>query len=413
MRKPMPSRVRVGGPLERYADGFRRHLSQLGYSPSPAAGHLQLMSHLSCWLTDHDLEPDDLTVTRVEQFMEHRRSRSRVHRQLTWQGLSPLVGYLRDLGVAPPRESTALAGTSTDPLEELLVEFTGYLRDERGLARATVANYCNVATSFVSVHVGDSGHGHSAVAGLRADDVIGFVLTEANRLSAGSLSNVATGLRAFLRFSYIQGHTTVPLATAVPTAPGWSDRGGLPRAADPGQVAQLLASCDRRTTAGRRDFAILTVLARLGLRSGEVASLTVDDIDWRSGELVVRGKGSRRERMPLPHDVGQAIAGYCSRGRHRGECRSLFLHVRAPYIGVSPSGVRQVVARACDRTGLVRIGAHRLRHGAATAMRRAGAPLFEIGQVLRHRHGPTTAHYARDDIAALAVVARPWLGGDV
>ena len=143
-----------------------------------------------------------------------------------------------------------------------------------------------------------------------------------------------------------------------------------------------------------------------------MAALGVDDIDWRAGELVVTGKGNRRDRLPLPVDVGQAIADYCARGRRHGDCRSLFLHARAPYVGVSGSAVREVVARACDRVGVPRIGAHRLRHAAATSMRRAGAPLFEIAQVLRHRHLPTTAHYARDDVAALAVVARGWLGGD-
>ncbi|MDP3950823.1 tyrosine-type recombinase/integrase, partial [Microbacterium sp.] len=255
-----------------------------------------------------------------------------------------------------------------------------------------------------------SGIGGLAVGDLAADDVIGFVLAEAGRRSGGSLNNVTTGLRALLRFLYVQGYTARSLAGVVPTAPGWRDS-GLSRAIEPGQVARLLASCDRRTGVGRRDFAILTVLARLGLRAGEVAALGVDDVDWRAGELVVMGKGNRRERLPLPYDVGEAIAGYCRRGRRRGGCRRLFLHARAPYTGLSASGVSEVVARACDRAGLARIGAHRLRHTAATAMRRAGAPLFEIGQALRHRHVATTAHYARDDRDALATVARPWVGG--
>ncbi len=287
MSKPMPARVRVEGPLERYADGFRRHLSRLGYSQSPAAGHLQLMAHLSCWLADNELGPEGLTVARVEQFMDLRRSQSRVHRRLSWQGLNPLVGYLRELGVAPGQVPSVLLGASTGPFAGLVVEFTGYLRAERGLAESTVANYGNVAWLFLSAHSDDSGDGYSIAVGLGAGDVIGFVLGEANQRSAGSLSNVATGLRAFLRFLYIEGHTATSLATAAPTAPGWGNSGGLCRAADPGQVAGLLASCDRRTGSGRRDFAILTVLARLGLRAGEVAALGVDDIDWRAGELVV------------------------------------------------------------------------------------------------------------------------------
>lgn len=408
MSMPTPSRVRVAGPLESYAGGFRQELSRLGYSPSPAAGHLQLMAHLSCWLDGHGVGLEDLTKARVEEFIGHRRSRGRVHQRLTLQGLSPLLDYLGELGVVPPPQPR----TATGPLAELVEEFIGYLSDERGLADSTVANYGGVAMLFLSGQSSDLDHVQTAVARLTADDVIGFMLTETNRHSGGSLSNAATGLRALLRFLYVQGYTATSLVTAVPTAPGWRDAGQLSRAAEPAQIAQLLASCDRRTSSGRRDFAILTVLARLGLRAGEVAALSVDDIDWRAGELAVAGKGNRHDRLPLPHDVGQAVAGYCSRGRRHGDCRSLFLHVRAPYVGVSASAVRQVVARACDRAGLPRIGAHRLRHATATAMRRAGAPLFEIGQVLRHRHPPTTAHYARDDVAALAVVARCRLGGD-
>jgi integrase/recombinase XerD len=158
-------------------------------------------------------------------------------------------------------------------------------------------------------------------------------------------------------------------------------------------------------------MAILAVLVRLGLRAGEVAAVSVDDLDWRAGEIEVPGKGNRRERLPLPIDVGQAIADYCRRGRRRSACRSLFLHAHAPYVGLTHTGVNQVVARACERAGLPRICAHRLRHSAACAMRAAGAPLLEIGQALRHRDVSVTAHYARDDQAALAVVARPWPAG--
>jgi len=236
------------------------------------------------------------------------------------------------------------------------------------------------------------------------------VLSEAARRSPGSLNNVTTGLRALLRFLYLHGDTEAQLVDAVPVAPGWRDH-GLTCAVAPSDVARMLDGCDRRTTAGCRDFAILTVLVRLGLRSGEVAALSVDDIIWQLGELTVTGKGNRRDRLPLPVDVGQAIADYCRDGRRNGGCRSLFLCSQAPYGGLSRSGIAQVVARACERAGLPRIGTHRLRHSAATGMRAAGAPLFEIGQVLRHRHVATTALYAKDDLEALAVVARPWPGG--
>lgn len=406
MSKPTPARVRVDGPLQPHRDGFRQELARRGYSSSPAAGHLQLMGHLSRWLDHHGLEPGELTAIRVEQFLEDRHAAGRVHRRLTLRGASPLLDYLRALGAVPVPEPP----TVVDPLDLLLAEFTGYLVNERGLAKPTVANYRGVAKAFLTASSCEQGTNGLAVGALAADDVIGFVLVEAQRRRPGSLNNVTTGLRALLRFLYVRGYTAISLATAVPTAPGWRDS-GIPRAAGPDQVARLLAGCDRRTSHGRRDFAILILLTRLGLRAAEVAALSVDDIDWRAGELVVTGKGNRREQLPLPHDVGRAIADYCQRGRRRGDCRRLFLRVNAPYAGLSNSGISEVVARSCTRAGLERMGAHRLRHAAATAMRRAGAPLFEIGQALRHRHVATTAHYAKDGHDAMGVVARPWAGG--
>jgi len=176
-------------------------------------------------------------------------------------------------------------------------------------------------------------------------------------------------------------------------------------------MSLLLSSCDRQTATGRRDFAVLVLLARLGLRSGEVASLKLDDVDWRNGEIAVTGKGNRHDRLPVPADVGEALADYCLQSRPACNSRNLLLQVRAPYAGLSNSGISNIVAQACRRAGLSTASAHQLRHGVAAAMRRAGAPLSEIGQVLRHRCLKTTAHYAKDDCDALASVARPWPGG--
>jgi integrase/recombinase XerD len=402
MNRPSPARVQVPGPLEAYAGSFREELSRLGYSSSRAAGHLQLMAHLSRWLADTGLDPSELTVSCAERFVGHRRAASRVHRCLTLHGMGPLLDHLRRIGVVPAPERVNVLGGRA----QLIEEFVGYLIAERGLAVSTVGNYRSVADRFLA---GCRWQGEDLV-GVSAEAVNVFVLSEAARRSPGSLNNVTTGLRALLRFLYLYGDTEAQLVDAVPVAPGWRDR-GLTCAVAPSDVARMLDGCDRRTTVGCRDFAILTVLVRLGLRSGEVAALSVDDIIWQIGELTVTGKGNRRDRLPLPVDVGQAIADYCRDGRRNGGCRSLFLCSEAPYGGLSRSGIAQVVARACERAGLPRIGTHRLRHSAATGMRAAGAPLFEIGQVLRHRHVATTALYAKDDLEALAVVARPWPGG--
>ncbi|WP_327009710.1 site-specific integrase [Dactylosporangium sp. NBC_01737] len=397
-----PSRVEVAGPLAAFAVGFRRELAGRGYSRSRATGLLLLMARLSRWLAERGREAGELSDVDLEQFVSHRRVVSRDDRQLTARAMTPLLEYLRGLGVVP-RPVPVVALT---PREQLLDAFVAYLAAERGLADSTIGNYRSVAARFLVT----GSDWLDGIAGLCAEQVSAFVLAEAARCSAGSLNNVTTGLRALLRWLHVEGHTPMSLVGAVPAAPGWRDD-GLPRAVAADQIGRLLASCDRRTNVGRRDLAMLTVLARLGLRAGEVAALNVDDLDWRAGEIEVRGKGNRRERLPLPVDVGRAIAEYCRRGRRRGACRSLFLHAHAPYVGLSHTGVNQVVARACERAGLSRVGAHRLRHSAACAMRAAGAPLLEIGQALRHRDVSVTAHYARDDQAALHAVARPWPGG--
>jgi integrase len=363
------------------------------------------MAHLSRWLAERGLEAGELSDVHVEQFVSHRRTVSRDHRRLTVRGVAPLLEYLRGQGVVPQPIPTV----AETPRAQLLDAFVGYLAAERGLAVSTVNNYRSVADRFLTAG-SDWPDGEAGPAGLCAEQVNAFVLAESVGRSTGSLNNVTTGLRALLRWLHVAGYTPVSLTGAVPAAAGWRDS-GLPRAVPSDQIGRLLASCDRRTRVGRRDLAILTVLARLGLRAGEVAALSIDDLDWRAGEIEVPGKGNRRERLPLPVDVGQTIADYCRRGRRHGACRSLFLHAHAPYIGLSHTGINQVVARACQRAGLPRIGAHRLRHSAACAMRAAGAPLLEIGQALRHRDVSVTAHYARDDPAALAVVARPWPGG--
>ena len=221
---------------------------------------------------------------------------------------------------------------------------------------------------------------------------------------------LVTGLRSLLRFTFLAGYTPRQLAGAVPHAAHGA--GSLPRALDAAVVAGLLASCDRRTPAGRRDFAVLTVLASLGLRAGEVATLELDDVDWRQGEIVVRGKGSRTERLPLPVDVGEAIVGYLHEEHLRNCCRALFVRVQAPITGLSRAGVGDVVCRACERAGLPRVGAHRLRHTAATGMLRGGASLTEIGQVLRHAgsNSANTAIYAKVDLNQLRSLALPWPG---
>ncbi len=292
--------------------------------------------------------------------------------------------------------------------EALLARYQGYLVSEGGLAVGTAEGYVHYVRPFLAIKAGPDG---IHLGSLTSADVTSFVLATCPGQARGSAKLTVTALRSLLRFLHVEGLTPKPLAPAVPSVASWR-LAGLPRRLEAGEVERLLASCDRRTRTGRRDFAILMLLARLGLRSGEVSSLSLDDIDWRAGELIVRGKGNRAERLPLPADIGQAVASYLRRGRPAtADERSVFVRVKAPHRRLSSGGISQVVAGAAQRAGLGRLHAHALRHALATQMVRSGVPIPEVGQVLRHRRLLTTAIYAKVDREGLRLLARQWPGG--
>jgi len=387
------------GPLE---DSFRADLNAQGYRSSAAEPLVAVLRDLSRWLCGRGLEADELSDARLEDFVADRRDAGR-HRYVSVRWLAPVVGFLRANGVVPP-SPPAPAPTG---LDRLLADYHGWLVGERDLAVKTVLRYDKSARLFLGERVAGGGIG---VEGLGAVDVTAFLLRERSRVSLGSAKGRATELRSLLRFLHLQGLAPASLAAAVPAVAGWSGA-RLPVAVSAGQVAAMLGSCDRGAVVGRRDFAVLTLLVRLGLRSAEVAGLELGDLDWRRGEIVVRGKGARQDRLPMPVDVGQAVAAYLAGGRPRVACRRVFLRGRAPIRGIDSTTVTSIVRFACHRAGLPVVGAHRLRHAAATEMLRQGVPLAEIGQVLRHRDLATTALYAKVDRAALLSVAKPWPGG--
>ena len=396
-----PFAVKVVGPLEPYVTDYRQKLLSLGYSPWSATAHLQVMRHLSQWLADQGLSGEEFTESRLAEFVEERRKQGYAKGQTANGMVRVLTAFLRDAGAIPAE----VPRVPVTPDEELLESFTTYLREERGLAARTI-HWCRyVAGAFLaSQHLGEDGP-----RSISAKDVDAFMRAESEKRGALSLNSVATSLRAFLRFLYLAEHTPTALAAAVPWSPCWRTS-GITLALAVEEVEKLLASCDRDTVAGRRDLAILTLLWRLGLRACEVAALRLEDIDWRNGEIVVRGKGNRRDVLPLPTDVGEALAEHLLKGAQRGDDGALFQDLRAPHRRLTSTGVSAVVLAASRRAGLPPVRAHRLRHSAATAMRRAGAPLFEIGQVLRHRHTVTTAGYAKEDPDALLQMARSWPG---
>lgn len=394
--------VRVVGPLEPYAAGFDAELTRLGYTAFSACGQLRLVAHLSRWLAGERLDVAALTPDVVERFLVARRAAGYTLYRSP-KALSPLLGYLRGLGVAP----LSVPAVPEGPAEVLLERYRSYLLGERGLGAQTARGYVDLVRPFV---VGRATSDGVDVAGLSACDVVAFVLTVSSEQTPKTAQRTVSALRSLLRFCHVQGLLGAPLGAAVPSVA--NRRPGLPRFLEPAQVEALLASCDRGGAAGRRDFAMMTTMVRLGLRVGEVAALGLGDIDWRSGEITVVGKGPRSERLPLPADVGESIADYLRHARPAGAIdRCVFVRIKAPHRGLTPGGVTQAVIAAGRRAGLGPITAHRLRHTAATGMLRAGAPLAQVGQVLRHRRALTTEAYAKVDRDTLRTLARPWPGG--
>jgi integrase/recombinase XerD len=371
--------VGVRGPLGPVAGGFEAELGRLGYKPGAAGKQLGLLGDLSRWLEDEGIAPSELTSERVASFVAARRREGRAL-FVSPMGMATLVGYLRAAGVIPDPSRPVPVG----PTEVLLERYYRFLVEDRGLAEAVVAQYETGARLFMDF-VAERGVDLVEVS---AGDVSTFVARHCARPVRFAPPEMATILRGFLRFLYVAGMTRMPLAQAVPPVASWS-ASTLPKALPPGVPTRLLRSCDRRTARGRRDYAILVLLARLGLRAGEIVALDLEDFDWRAGELVIHGKGRRDERLPLPADVGEAVVGYLRRGRPQTDCRAVFVRMTAPLVGLTRGSVTYVVYAACDRAGLPRASAH----------------------VLRHRSITTTAIYTKVDHDALAGLARPWPGG--
>ena len=338
---------------------------------------------------------------RVDEFLAWQRAGGRFRSEWSRPGLVVLLDVLRGVGVLGDEPAAELSGS-----ELLVASFAGYLRSERGLADGTIKNQVRHAHLFLE------GLEDRSLADVTAGDVTASLADRARSgWSVSTTRGYVSGLRAFLRFCFVEGLIATDLSPAALYASGRTSS-PLPKAITPAQATALLSSCDRRGALGRRDYALIQLLWRLGLRCGEIARLTLDDVDWRAGEILVRGKGSRLDRLPLPPDVGHALAGYLKRGRPSSDRRELFLLATAPFSPIASKTVGSTVRRACQRAGLEVIGAHRLRHTAACEMVAAGVPLKAVGQVLRHRSLQSTALYARVDVEQLRRLALPWPGSD-
>jgi integrase/recombinase XerD len=391
----------LAGPLGPFVSGFAADLERRGYAVDTVARQTRMCAGLGGWLEAEGLGLSALSPELVERFCAARRAAG-CRDYVSLKGLAPLLEYLDGAGVVRMVSTPAAAG----PVEELLDRFRGYLESERRLAPESVSTYACRVRALVERLAGSD---RVELERLDACLVRRFVVEVCPRQGRSAAKLTVVAIRALLRFLFLEGDLDRSLAGAVPAVASWR-LSGLPKRLEPGQVQRLLDSCDRGTATGQRDFAILTLLVRLGLRVGEVAGLLLGDIDWRAGEVTVLGKG-RSHRLPLPADVGDAIAIYLQDGRPRcAEGSTVFVRAVVPHRALGRSGVGQRVVAASRRAGLGDINAHRLRHTAACAMVAAGAGLVEVGQVLGHSQLQTTAIYAKCDRETLRRIARPWPG---
>jgi site-specific recombinase XerD len=387
----------VTGPLESFAKGFAATLAAQGYARLSIRNLLNVLAFISRWLETAKLGPQALRSEQVNAILRARR-RAGYSRWLSLRGLAPILGYLRMVGASP-----ALPRPRATWQVRLLDQYAEYLRADCGLASDTTASRLRTARAFL-IHLGRV----RSARGMRATVIRSFFASHVHGYSSPSAAVVATALRSFLRFMHVFGEIDSSLAYSVPSIAGWR-LSRLPRGVSEQAVKQLLRGCDRRTTVGLRDYAILMLVTRLGLRRCEVARLTLQDIDWRAGELVIRGKNLSVARLPLPSDLGSALAAYAKRRGPSVE-RELFLSMRAPAGSLSAFAVGAVVQCTAKRLGLKGVSIHRLRHTVATQMLRNGSSLAEIAEVLRHKSVATTAIYAKVDRSALRELAQPWPG---
>lgn len=395
------------GPLGRHVDCFAQQLFEQHFTHRTARVQILDVADLSRWLARYSLTAADLDPDIVDKYLQHQpRRRRRGRHQRAAPALCRLLEMLREHGVAAHQP----LHLDSSPLSDIEDDFKRYLSVERGLTPATLANYVPFVLQFLSERFRQE---PIHLAQLHATDVIDFVRHHANDFGAGRTKLMLTALRSFLRHLQHRGDIAVDLAACVPCVPRWSLT-EVPKFLRPGAVEQVLKHCDRRSALGMRDYAILLLLARLGVRAGEVVNLTLDDIDWRAGLLKLHCKCSRVDQVPLTSEVGQALASYLQHARPACITRRVFVRERAPRWGfANSSAICCIVDRALARAGInsARRGAHLLRHTLATEMLRRGASLNEIGRVLRHRHPDTTLIYAKVDVRALRPLALPWPGG--
>jgi site-specific recombinase XerD len=394
------------GPIAPYLGAFGEFLNGQGYALTSIHRQVFLAACFSRWLKRQGIEAQRINSDHPKRYLRYRARQVQL-RPGDAAALGHLMDFLRGESLIPAETVSVPPST---PVEHYVQAYAQHLRESQALAEAAIINYVPFVQSFLKGRFGD---GPVALSELSARDVVTFVQLQAPRLHGKRAKLMTSALRSFLNYVRYRGEVVLDLAAAVPIVPNWS-MPSIPRAISADQVQQLLTSIDRRTATGQRDYAILLLLARLGLRAGEVAFLELDDIDWTSGTVSVHSKGLRNT-FPLSPEVGQAIAAYLQDGRPLSDSRRVFLRAKAPTRGFrGASGVGSIVRHSLKRAGVdsPTYGAHQFCHGLATEMLRQGASLGEIGDVLGHRHPQTTKIYTKVDIEALRTLALPWPGGE-
>jgi site-specific recombinase XerD len=412
MSKELLSRAGISqspplGPLDNYIPVFTSLLSFQGFSSSSLRSKAQILRNFSLWMGKRKIRVCDLDEGIIEVFFE-RHPRPGYVRRGDFSTLCSLLQWLREI----QEVEALLPEVENSELHRVECEFSLHLEQERGLSQSTLHNYLPVIRCFLAELFGSDA---VVLSKIDASDVTQFVLRYARAMSCRRAQLMTSALRGFFRFLYFRGDIAFDLASSVPTVADWKMT-ELPKSLEPEDVERLLQSCDRSTAVGKRDYAILLLLARLGLRAGEIVAMKLDDIYWEAGLITIRGKGSRHDQLPIPQDVGEALASYLRHGRPPCETRRVFIRARAPRRGFSGSGaIADIVRRALTRAGLdpIRKGAHLLRHSLAIKMLQKGACLAEIGEILRHSTLNTTEIYTKVDLAALSSLARPWPGGEL
>jgi site-specific recombinase XerD len=393
------------GPLSEYLDAYAFAVAEQGYTLDSIRQQIVIIADFSRWLKSKHIDVQALNSNVRDRYLRLLRRQRRIRRGEP-KALERLLAMLCQKGVVEQHQQPVADNART----RITNEFRRYLLQERGLSPSTLLNYVPVAEQFLAERF------HNAVpnfAMIRSTHVTGFVLRHARQLSPVRAGLMVTALRSFFRYLRHRGVIATDLAACVPTVPNWS-LSKLPRFLPAATVEHILKRCDRTTAVGRRNHAILLLLARLGVRAGEVVGLRLEDIDWSTGQITIRGKGGTSAQLPLAHEVGTAIAAYLRHDRPRSAARRVFLRHRAPLVGFGNSStISSLVRRALKHAGVesAHTGAHVLRHSLATNLLRQGGSLDEIGELLRHQSPNTTAIYAKVDVTALHTLALPWPGG--